>query len=136
MFIKDASERPTALELLKHSFFGDAVKADLPVALEIFTGSPAQSPVPSRRPMHMHLSPTTPAKPALGAHTHVMEQSVFDSQTLSRYRIDFEELEFLGKGGFGEVVKARNRIGLSWCCCSHLCEWLFMLGSRRQILRN
>ncbi|KAJ2597808.1 eukaryotic translation initiation factor 2-alpha kinase [Coemansia sp. RSA 1722] len=28
----------------------------------------------------------------------------------SRYRADFEEIEFLGKGGFGSVVKARNRI--------------------------
>jgi translation initiation factor 2-alpha kinase 4 len=29
---------------------------------------------------------------------------------LSRYATDFEESEFLGKGAFGEVVKARNRL--------------------------
>ncbi|ORX48853.1 Serine/threonine-protein kinase [Hesseltinella vesiculosa] len=29
---------------------------------------------------------------------------------LSRYKSDFEEIEFLGKGGFGEVVKCRNRL--------------------------
>lgn len=28
----------------------------------------------------------------------------------TRYQSDFEEIEFLGKGGFGEVVKAKNRI--------------------------
>ncbi|GAA5826004.1 hypothetical protein JCM11251_000087 [Rhodosporidiobolus azoricus] len=30
--------------------------------------------------------------------------------TVSRYRSEFEELEFLGKGGGGQVVKARNRL--------------------------
>lgn len=28
----------------------------------------------------------------------------------SRYKSDFEEMEFLGRGGFGEVVKARNKL--------------------------
>lgn len=28
----------------------------------------------------------------------------------SRYRTEFEELEFLGRGGGGQVVKARNRL--------------------------
>ena len=28
----------------------------------------------------------------------------------SRYRIEFEEVEKLGQGGFGQVVKARNKL--------------------------
>lgn len=31
-------------------------------------------------------------------------------QSGSRYRSEFEELEFLGRGGGGQVVKARNRL--------------------------
>ncbi|KAJ1963412.1 eukaryotic translation initiation factor 2-alpha kinase [Dipsacomyces acuminosporus] len=34
----------------------------------------------------------------------------FVRPSASRYRTDFEEIEFLGKGGFGSVVKARNKI--------------------------
>ncbi|KAJ1722227.1 eukaryotic translation initiation factor 2-alpha kinase [Coemansia erecta] len=34
----------------------------------------------------------------------------FVRPSASRYRTDFEEVEFLGKGGFGSVVKSRNRI--------------------------
>jgi translation initiation factor 2-alpha kinase 4 len=36
--------------------------------------------------------------------------SPFALGTTSRYKTDFEEIEFLGKGGFGEVVKSRNRL--------------------------
>lgn len=39
------------------------------------------------------------------SHTHVPT-----SNNNSRYLTDFEELEFLGRGGFGSVVKVRNKI--------------------------
>jgi len=33
-----------------------------------------------------------------------------ESASYSRYRADFEEVKFMGKGAFGSVVKARNRL--------------------------
>lgn len=109
MFAKDTTKRPGPMELMKHPFLAEAVHLDIPIALEIMSAaSPAPSPVPSRRPLAAHLPPTTPTKSAITAETNI-----FDGQTLSRYKVDFEETDFLGKGGFGEVVKARNRIGNS-----------------------
>ena len=35
---------------------------------------------------------------------------VLPSSSYSRYRSDFEELQLLGRGGFGEVFKVRNRV--------------------------
>lgn len=37
-------------------------------------------------------------------------QTLTSSAVVSRYKADFEEIEFLGKGGFGEVVKAKNKL--------------------------
>ncbi|KAI9307588.1 hypothetical protein BJ944DRAFT_254924 [Cunninghamella echinulata] len=59
--------------------------------------------------------------PAAANTTHYMQglptsSSSFQPNTssqlgsISRYRTDFEEIEYLGKGGFGEVVKSRNRL--------------------------
>ncbi|KAJ2780654.1 eukaryotic translation initiation factor 2-alpha kinase [Coemansia interrupta] len=55
---------------------------------------PAARPVPRRRAPAPH--------PSTDEH--------FVRPSASRYRTDFEEVEFLGKGGFGSVVKSRNRI--------------------------
>lgn len=33
-----------------------------------------------------------------------------EMKKMSRYRTDFEEMQFLGRGAFGEVIKVRNRI--------------------------
>lgn len=47
----------------------------------------------------------TPSQHDLGAFARSAENPV-----ASRYRSDFEQLDFLGQGGYGKVVKARHRI--------------------------
>ncbi|KAH8550420.1 kinase-like domain-containing protein [Umbelopsis sp. PMI_123] len=42
--------------------------------------------------------------------TSPADQYGYGTGSGSRYKADFEEIEFLGKGGFGEVVKARNKL--------------------------
>lgn len=39
-----------------------------------------------------------------------MSGSSVGTQRLSRYQEDFEEIEFLGRGSFSEVVKVRNKL--------------------------
>lgn len=47
----------------------------------------------------------TPSHGDLGAFARSQ-----DNPVASRYRTDFEQLDFLGQGGYGKVVKARHRI--------------------------
>jgi translation initiation factor 2-alpha kinase 4 len=48
--------------------------------------------------------------PATNTHTPADIPNTAPVISTSRYKTDFEEIEFLGKGGFGEVIKARNRL--------------------------
>lgn len=43
-------------------------------------------------------------------NSSISTTSIHNSRIPSRYRQDFEELEIIGRGGFGIVVKARNRL--------------------------
>ncbi|KAJ1933308.1 eukaryotic translation initiation factor 2-alpha kinase, partial [Linderina macrospora] len=63
----------------------------------------ASSRVPVERP-------AGDKRPLLGKAPARVAFEEFVRPSASRYRTDFEEVEFLGKGGFGSVVKARNRI--------------------------
>ena len=50
---------------------------------------------------------TSGSHPVLSAFWKTLDDQ---TETLSRYHNDFEELSMLGKGGFGSVVKSRNRL--------------------------
>ncbi|WFD33028.1 non-specific serine/threonine protein kinase [Malassezia sp. CBS 17886] len=57
-------------------------------------------------------APATPAprREAVGSFWQLRDVSAATSQPVSRYLSDFEEVEFLGRGAFGVVVKARNKL--------------------------
>ncbi|TIA73067.1 hypothetical protein E3P91_01642 [Wallemia ichthyophaga] len=54
--------------------------------------------------------PLTPSASVAPPPIDPFWQSTSQHSNSSRFRSDFEEVEHLGKGGFGEVVKARNRL--------------------------
>ncbi|KAL8287446.1 hypothetical protein RQP46_003304 [Phenoliferia psychrophenolica] len=67
--------------------------------------------------LNNHPNPNTPTTPLFSPQHLVSKSAETPSgffwqprQSGSRYRSEFEELEFLGRGGGGQVVKARNRL--------------------------
>ncbi|KAJ2103478.1 eukaryotic translation initiation factor 2-alpha kinase [Coemansia sp. S100] len=68
---------------------------------------PTNLPLPgaaNKPPTVLSRRPNQHSPGDLAGMEHFMQPSA------SRYHTDFEEVEFLGKGGFGSVVKARNKI--------------------------
>ncbi|KAI9354577.1 kinase-like domain-containing protein [Zopfochytrium polystomum] len=96
LFEGSALDRPTAVELLKDPFLSSA-EGEMPIGLEILRTS--FTPTPEVRGIQL----PTPGR-------QNSSESLMASQPLSRYQSDFEEVGLLGKGGFGSVAKARNRL--------------------------
>ena len=77
------------------------------------TDAEALSPPPAPKrttsiqsPKKASKATSTPSKAAVPTSP----SDVLPSSSYSRYRSDFEELQLLGRGGFGEVFKVRNRV--------------------------
>lgn len=99
MMNPNVSARPSAAELLNHLAFSPKSLQEYDSMCNI--ASRPSSPIPSS--LGLILSPNF--------HGVGKERSrLKETLGTSRYRSDFEEIEFLGRGAFGEVIKVRNKI--------------------------
>ncbi|KAJ3244254.1 hypothetical protein HDU78_011195 [Chytriomyces hyalinus] len=115
-FEEDTVERPSAVDLLKDEFLNDT-DAGTPLSLELMHDpNPRHTLSPTAAVGPSPLAPQHPPPVITGLQQPLglsgLGSGLELSATLasSRYHADFEEVDFLGRGGFGSVVKARNRI--------------------------
>lgn len=88
LFSIDPKRRPEAPSLLQHAFFLGSFDSGVQLSSGLIQERPS--------------FPTFVERPS--------NESVSSSSGPSRYRNDFVEIEFLGRGGFGEVVKSKNKL--------------------------
>ncbi|KAF9400248.1 hypothetical protein BGX21_004672 [Mortierella sp. AD011] len=122
MFEMDAKKRPNATDLLNDPFLGDEANDDNNLAqFHMYRDTEADSKLGIRR-SHPPSTINIPL-PRVGRESSRLDDMYVDdsinqlntspprgNNLYSRYKSDFEEIEFLGRGGFGEVVKARNKL--------------------------
>ncbi|KAI9596054.1 kinase-like domain-containing protein [Syncephalis fuscata] len=98
LFQIDPKQRPSVMEVLNDPVFKYAQDTTLPMQL-LFGSSDSRSHPSTKLDVNYH----HPVGMLYG--TSPLDAPVSSMSTISRYEADFEEIEFLGKGGFGEVIK-------------------------------
>lgn len=101
-------ERWSAPRLLKHPYFTSKHGPEAMVAVPMETKTlvtPATAPRPA-----LHASVATTADGDTGAASVAAPTAAAAYAPASRYAADFERVRFLGRGGFGSVVKVRNKL--------------------------
>lgn len=109
--LTDKKSRTTASRLAAH-----LLESSSSGSLNLFLSSTPKNTVGwtqipgSKQPTTPLFSPNQPVSKSIDAQVGFFWQPKASG---SRYKSEFEELEFLGRGGGGQVVKARNRLDLN-----------------------
>ncbi|RIB06418.1 kinase-like domain-containing protein [Gigaspora rosea] len=108
MLEKDQSKRPTPLELLAKPFFSEGSSSflDTPLKFIMSTGSVNSSIAVT--PQFTKENDELAGSFGEAQHAFSPPKPSQHHAQFSRYKLDFEEITFLGKGGYGEVIKAKN----------------------------
>jgi eukaryotic translation initiation factor 2-alpha kinase 4 len=118
LFRADAKDRKSALELLEHSFICDRITNPIvhymPQDQIVAKGGSLlainSKHISSSMMDHNYSAQAVAVRTATPGRQTTLLPLAAPLSSFSRYQTDFEEIEFLGRGAFGDVVKVRNKL--------------------------